>query len=344
MSTPSKTPASSADPPRVAFAMPVYNGSAYLCQALDALQAQTETRWIAMVTDNASTDATSEIANEYAKADPRIRYFRNETNLGANGNFNRSMERALETGAPFVKWAAHDDCPHPEFLSACLDALEDRPEAIGAHTAFRLVDEDGQSFRFDANAGGFLTPDGGGADVWTWSPDAWDALGDPAPNRRLRRFLRDKTGQSLVYGIFRSQDVAATRPFAMPGAEDAWCAEMLLRGALLSVPRTLFDQRLHAGSARHMSRREYIEYETGAPPKSELLPSIGRAVDYAGAIVRAPLTPTETVRAFIALASFAIGLGRLRNLLVPGPNNYLGLNFSRGSRPKADSSGPMRAT
>lgn len=48
--------------PRVAFAGPMYDGAAYLEQALDALRAQTRADWVAFVTDNASTDATPDIA------------------------------------------------------------------------------------------------------------------------------------------------------------------------------------------------------------------------------------------------------------------------------------------
>ena len=231
------------------------------------------------------------------------------------------MALALETGAPFVKWAAHDDLPHPAFLAACLAALDARPEAVGAHTAFDLIDDDGDPFAHDAAAGGFVVGD----DVWPWTADDWWAIGDPDPGRRLLRFLRGKTGQSLCYGLFRAEAVAQTLPFDMPGVEDAWCAEMLLRGPLASVDDLLFDQRLHARSARHMSRRDYIEYETGARPAGARLPSGGRALAFARAVRRVPMAAGDEVRAWAALARFALGRRRLKNLVVPGPTNYFGL-------------------
>ncbi|WP_412068172.1 glycosyltransferase [Rubrivirga sp. IMCC43871] len=314
-----------ADAPRVALAVPVYNGAAFLPAMLDALRAQTETRWVAVITDNASTDGTAEIARAAAAADPRIRAHCNETNLGANGNFNRSMAHALETGAPFVKWAACDDHLRPDFLAACLAALDARPEAAGAHTSVVLVDEDGQPYPFDAERGGFLDGD----DVFRWTPDDWAALGDADPGHRLFRFLRDKTGQSLIYGVFRREAVVHAEPFAMPGVEDAVCAELVLAGPLAHVDRPLFDQRLHSGSARKMSRRDYIEYETGVRPTGLLLPSGGRAVVFARGIARARLSPADRARAAVGLARFAVGLGRLKNLVVPGPDNYFGLGAER---------------
>ena len=58
------------DAPRIAFAVPVYNGARYLPEALAALQAQTETRWVAVVTDNASTDDTAAIVRRASVEDP----------------------------------------------------------------------------------------------------------------------------------------------------------------------------------------------------------------------------------------------------------------------------------
>ena len=312
------------DAPRVALAMPVYNGAAYLAEALAALQAQTETRWVAFVTDNASTDATSEIVRQFASGDPRIRYVRNPVNLGANGNFNRSAELAAASGAPFVKWAAHDDLPQPGYLAACLAALDAAPEAVGAHTAIRLIDDDGEPYPYDEASGGFVASE---TDLWRWRPDDMRALGDAAPAERLARFLRAKPGEWMIYGVFRTQPMAQTRPFTMPGVEDALCAELLLRGPMLFVDSPLFDHRLHAESARHLSRADYIAYETGARPRSPILPSIGRVGAFATAIRRAPLAPRQRLEAWGALARFALGLGRLRKLVVPGPDNYLGLRF-----------------
>ena len=312
--------------PRVAFAVPVYNGEAYLAEALEALQSQTETRWVAFVTDNASTDSTPDIVQAMASGDPRIRYVRNATNLGANGNFNRSAELALASGAPFVKWAAHDDRPHPGYLAACLEALDAAPQAVGAHTAIRLVDGEGEPYPYSHASGGFVASP---TDVWAWTPEAVRTLSAPAPAGRFGSFLRIKAGEWMIFGLLRASALAATKPFALPGVEDALCAELLLRGPMLYVDETLFDHRLHGGSARHMSRADYLEYESGSEHSAPVLPSIGRAADFVTAIRRVPLAPRQRLGALATLAHFALGVGRLKNLVVPGPNNYLGLDFRR---------------
>src|SRR5690606_6873079 len=86
--------------------MPVYNGANYLRCALDSILAQTFQDWELIICDNASTDETQTICEEYAARDPRIKYHRSSRNIGPSANYNRTFE--LSRGEYF-KWAAHDD-------------------------------------------------------------------------------------------------------------------------------------------------------------------------------------------------------------------------------------------
>jgi glycosyltransferase involved in cell wall biosynthesis len=92
--------------PLVSIAMPVYNGDRYICQALDSLLAQDCNNFELLISDNASTDSTAEICQEYAAQNPKIRYFRNSTNIGAISNFNQAFK--LST-AKYFMWAERDD-------------------------------------------------------------------------------------------------------------------------------------------------------------------------------------------------------------------------------------------
>src|SRR5438128_542667 len=75
--------------PRVSIGLPVYNGERYLRLALDSLLSQTFTDFELIISDNASTDGTTEICRAYAARDARIRYSRLEHNIGGSPNFNR---------------------------------------------------------------------------------------------------------------------------------------------------------------------------------------------------------------------------------------------------------------
>src|SRR5205807_9176893 len=68
--------------PLLSIGLPVYNGVAFLAQALDCLLTQTFSAYELIVSDNASTDGTAELCRQYAARDARIRYIRNDRNVG----------------------------------------------------------------------------------------------------------------------------------------------------------------------------------------------------------------------------------------------------------------------
>ncbi|MEM4134638.1 MAG: glycosyltransferase, partial [Candidatus Micrarchaeia archaeon] len=78
--------------PLVSIGMPVYNGERFIRQALDSLLAQDYENFELIISDNASEDKTPEICLEYAARDKRIRYYRNEKNMGAAWNFKRVFD------------------------------------------------------------------------------------------------------------------------------------------------------------------------------------------------------------------------------------------------------------
>lgn len=111
----------------VSIGMPVYNGERYIVEALDSLLAQDYENFELIISDNASTDRTQGICLEYTSRDKRIRYYRNETNMGALWNFNRVFE--LSSGEYFM-WASHDDLWRPHFISELVGLLEATPSAV----------------------------------------------------------------------------------------------------------------------------------------------------------------------------------------------------------------------
>ncbi len=113
--------------PRLSLGIPVYNGAAYLAQLFDCLRAQTFTEYEAIISDNASIDATEQICRRVTASDSRFRYSRNDDNIGAAPNFNRVFEQA--TGRYF-KWTAHDDLLAPTYLERCVAVPGRRSERL----------------------------------------------------------------------------------------------------------------------------------------------------------------------------------------------------------------------
>ncbi len=118
-------------PPLVSVGMPIYNGGKVLRRALDSILAQDYSNFELIISDNASSDETSEICKEYSLRDTRIIYFRAARNMGAAWNFNQVVK--LSKGKYFMRMS-HDDIRAPTYISQCVALLEANDRAVLCHT------------------------------------------------------------------------------------------------------------------------------------------------------------------------------------------------------------------
>ena len=127
--------------PTITIGVPVYNGANYLRDALGSIARQTFQDYRVIISDNASTDATPEIARSAAAADPRIAYRRNPVNIGGNCNFDKVFAHCT---TPYFVWIGHDDMIAPEFLATCLESLESRPDVVQSACRTLYIDPEGK--------------------------------------------------------------------------------------------------------------------------------------------------------------------------------------------------------
>ena len=78
----------------VSIVVCTYNGERFLERQLDSLISQTYSNIEIIIVDDASSDATVEIAHAYALNDKRIKLYVNEKNLGFNRNFENAFNLA----------------------------------------------------------------------------------------------------------------------------------------------------------------------------------------------------------------------------------------------------------
>jgi glycosyltransferase involved in cell wall biosynthesis len=119
--------------PLVSVCIPVYNAERWIAGALESALGQTYEELEIVVADNASTDASAEIAE--AADDPRIRVERAAQTIGAVANHNRAIH--LSRGA-FVKFLHADDLLLPTCVEEMV-ALAREDESIGLVFAPRKV-------------------------------------------------------------------------------------------------------------------------------------------------------------------------------------------------------------
>jgi Glycosyl transferase family 2 len=75
--------------PLVSVVTPFYNTEPYLAQCIESVLAQTYPHFEFILMDNCSTDGSGEIAESYARRDPRIRLIRCTQFLSQLANYNR---------------------------------------------------------------------------------------------------------------------------------------------------------------------------------------------------------------------------------------------------------------
>jgi glycosyltransferase involved in cell wall biosynthesis len=114
--------------PRVSLCVPTYNGAHFFRECLHSLQAQTLTDFEVIIVDDESTDATLDIAREFARHDPRFQIHPNPKRLGLVGNWNRSLELAR---GEWIKFVFQDDTIEPRCLERLVGQCEQFKCAFG---------------------------------------------------------------------------------------------------------------------------------------------------------------------------------------------------------------------
>jgi|GEM_PF-199969 len=208
--------------PSVSIGMPVYNGEIYIRQALNSLLAQDYPNFELIISDNASTDQTQEICQEYAANYPQIRYFRNGENLGSSKNFNRVFELAI---GEYFMWAAHDDLWHPSYISKCVAKLQEHPQAVMCCSEVAFIDEEGN-----------INPD------WHHYRNR-ETLGMEVSERVFT--LVNKLTWIEVYSLIRSSALKQTNKMRSSyGADVILELELFILGELVKIPEVLFSYRI----------------------------------------------------------------------------------------------------
>jgi glycosyltransferase involved in cell wall biosynthesis len=210
--------------PLVTIGLPVYNSEKYLPRSLDSLLAQTYANFILIISDNASTDGTADICRQCAASDVRVRYHRNDVNLGNPGNFNRVFQLCT---TKYLKWATSDDLWSPTFLERAIDVMESDESIALCYPKSFVVEGDGAPQPYEDNL--HLMQE------------------DPA-----ERFLTliERIGLAHQHlGVIRSSCLRQTHLLAPhPGSDIILLAELTLYGKYYELPERLFYRRFHPQS------------------------------------------------------------------------------------------------
>ena len=122
--------------PLVSVVTPFHNTAEHLRGCINSVLSQSRVNLEYILQDNASTDGSTEIAREFAQADPRVRYFRIDEVLTQVRNYNLALTR-IGPDSKYCKIVQADDWIARECLHQMVSLAEQSP-GVGLVSAYRL--------------------------------------------------------------------------------------------------------------------------------------------------------------------------------------------------------------
>ena len=285
----------SANSPTLSIGLAVRNGRHFVERCIESILSQDFTDFELVICDNASDDGTVAMLEDYARADPRVRLSVNHSNIGIHENMRRVL--GSSRGRLF-RWISADDWLEPGCLSACVRALESRPDAIGVTTWFTIHTPDG-STRYEEYRGEF--------------PNSLD------PARRFERMLwffhAGDAKYDPIYGMYRRDCLKRTH-VVRPSERSDWLlsGELALLGPIIHIDERLVNRgRAYPRGVDRAAFRRRLD-----PVRAEQLRTSPRRLyrELSALAVAADLSEAQLRRCKWALRRFlvkaAIGSGRSR--------------------------------
>jgi len=270
--------------PRLSIGLPVYNGERYITESIEALLGQSYTNFELIISDNASTDSTGDICRRYEKEDSRVRYFRQPQNIGLAPNHNFVVQEAR---GELFKWAANDDLYGRELVRQCVQALDEHPQVVLAHSWTARIDTSGKvtaAYEYPMTTSSARAPE------------------------RFRSILFDSGGDD-DYGVMR---IDVLRRTAMKEsyhhADHTIIAEIALHGPFYQVPDWLYFRREHpaqSGRATMRSRCATMDPRRASKWRHPVGRLYGEYVwGYVAGIRRSPLSGAQRRECYRHLAQW----------------------------------------
>jgi glycosyltransferase involved in cell wall biosynthesis len=255
--------------------MPVYNGGASFALSIESILAQTYRDLELIISDNASTDRSIEIAERYAAADTRVHLLRSEENIGGNPNYRKVAQAAR---GQYFKWASCNDLIDPQFIGACVDVLDSDPGTVLCHGQTMIfADDPAVAQRYDA-------------DVPLESNDAVDRFIKLCSRLRLNNVLN---------GVIRRDALMRTSIMAdYIGADNVVVAELALLGKFRLIDNVKFFRKLsESGATAFQSPHKILAHHYPHGGIRSKFQTWQHMRGYLRAVTRTPLKTPQRVRA-----------------------------------------------
>lgn len=138
--------------PKISIVLPIYNGERYIKEAIESILNQSYGDWELIIVNDASTDSTSDILDEFSRRDKRIKVVNNENNLKLPKSLNRGFSFAK---GEYLTWTSDDNVYLEEAFEKMVNYLDSHKEVPMVVANMNTMDEDGNVLemfqKYDAN-------------------------------------------------------------------------------------------------------------------------------------------------------------------------------------------------
>lgn len=131
---------------KVSIIIPCYNQGQYVAEAIESALAQTYKNIEIIVVNDASTDNSADVINEYAKSNKKILFFNEEVNKGVI--FARNLAISAATGDYILPLDA-DDIIAKEYVEKAVKILDEKPEVKIVYCRSMLFGNKQKEFKLD---------------------------------------------------------------------------------------------------------------------------------------------------------------------------------------------------
>lgn len=121
----------------VSIIMPSWNTENFIAESIQSVLAQTYTNWELIIIDDCSTDNTDSVVESFLE-DKRIKYLRNEKNLGAALTRNYGLREAR---GEWIAFLDSDDLWMPEKLEKQIKFMKESDYSL-SYTEYEKIDEE----------------------------------------------------------------------------------------------------------------------------------------------------------------------------------------------------------
>lgn len=265
--------------PLVSVGMFLYNEGQFVRESIAALLNQDYPNLEIIISDNCSTDETAAICEELTAGDERVRFIRQEKNIGAAAN---SIEVLEQSGGRYFMWASGHDLWSDNLVTECVRMLESHPQAAIAYAQSDWIGIDGVTLgKF---SGGYDTR---GMDSIT-------------------RFFTVFWGNlHPVLGLIRMQYLREIRKIhACAGADQILLAELAFKGDFIHLSTASWHRREFRYEKSHtekLQRYTSSDFSLAGSWLDRTFPLMRLPLEIGRIVLRSPLSLLERTVLFLCM-------------------------------------------